>query len=64
MKLNKTPHCTLCAEHLVRNRDPFGNSSTRVDVSGVQICPVHDLVGPVVAYPSHVRDAMRGTTET
>lgn len=62
--MNETPHCTLCADHLVRTRSYQGDSATRIIVNGVWICLAHDLIGAVAAYPAHIRDAVRGTTET
>lgn len=56
-KLNAGPHCTLCADQLVRDRNYIGNSATRVTVGAAQLCPTHDLAGPVTAYSVRVREA-------
>jgi hypothetical protein len=57
-KLNNTQHCTMCADRLVQLRSYEGNSATRVEVNGVQVCAIHDLVGARAGYPVHVREAI------
>lgn len=57
-RLNTGPHCTLCADQLVRDRNYIGNSATRVTVGAAQVCPTHDLAGPRGAYSARVLEAI------
>lgn len=59
IKFNPSAHCTLCARQLIRDRNYSDTSATRVlTVTGVRICPRHDLAGPVPAYPVRVVEAL------
>lgn len=56
LKLNRTSHCTMCAEDTRASWDRRNQMRVRLGgPSRIAICLTHDVAGPVSAYPPGIR---------